>query len=79
MALPDYDDEQESTDTGDDSGSDDECVQIAGDILDAVKKGDKETLASALKQFIHYENSEPADKSAGNGHGLLIALGPKKG
>jgi len=72
-------DEAEEMDEGEDSH--DECEEIAGDIIEAVKSGDKAALAAALKQFRHYEDSESGDDDAKGKHGgVLIALGsPKKG
>lgn len=75
------DDDQDAPEDadGDHDGDTDECEEIAGDIIEAVKSGDKAALAAALKQFRHYEDSEsePEEK---HGKGLLIALGsPKKG
>lgn len=75
MDLYSKDDDAE---TESDESSGDECEEIAGDIIDAVKSGDKAALAAALKQFRHYDDSGSSDEKSDHG-GVLIALGkPKK-
>lgn len=80
LMQKDDDAEESSPDVGGD-----ECVEIAHDIIDALKSEDAEALSAALKQFIHYEGGgdegeDESSSSPSKGHGLLIALGsPKKG